>query len=75
MAKKKNLMEWGSFAYTVMPFGLNNSPAMLSRIFVTSFKDFIHNFLEVYLDDWMVFNLLKDHMQVLWLMLDRCRWI
>jgi hypothetical protein len=39
---------------------------------IVAFKDFMHKFLEVYLDDWMVFNLLKEHMQVLWLILDRC---
>jgi hypothetical protein len=65
--------EWGSFAYTVMPFGLKNAPAVFSRIVVTTFKEFIHKFLEVYLDDWTMFSLLKEHMQALRLMLDRCR--
>jgi hypothetical protein len=50
-------MEWGSFSYTMMPFGLKNAPTVFSRIMVTTFKDFIHKFLEVYLDDWMVFIL------------------
>jgi hypothetical protein len=65
--------EWGSFQYTVMPFGLKNAPAIFSRVVVASFKDFIHKFLEVYLDDWTMFSLLKDHVAVLRLMLDRCR--
>jgi hypothetical protein len=54
-------------------FGLKNAPAMFSRVVVATFKEFIHKFLEVYLDDWDVFNLLKDHIEVLRLMLDRCR--
>jgi hypothetical protein len=54
------------------PFGLKNSPAVFSQIVVTTFKEFIHKFLEVYLDDWTVFSLLKEHMQALRLMLDRC---
>ena len=37
--------EWGCFQYTVMPFGLNNAPTIFSRVVVTSFKDFIQNFL------------------------------
>jgi hypothetical protein len=65
--------EWGSYQYIVMPFGLNNSPFIFSRVVVASFEDFIHKFLEVYLDDWTVFSLLKDHVEVLILMLDRCR--
>jgi hypothetical protein len=34
---------------------------------------YIHGFLEVYLDDWIVFSSLKEHMQALRLMLDRYR--
>jgi hypothetical protein len=56
-----------------MPFGLKNALAIFSRVVVASFKDFIHKFLEVYLDDWKMFSLLKDHVEVLRLMLDRCR--
>jgi hypothetical protein len=48
-------------------------PHFFSRIVVTTFKEFIHKFLEVYLDDWTMFSLLKEHMQALHLMLDRCR--
>jgi len=43
--------EWGCFQYTVMPFGLNNAPAIFSRVVVAAFKEFIHKFLEVYFDD------------------------
>jgi transposase InsO family protein len=38
------------------------------------FKEFIHQFLEVYLDDWTVYGLLKDHVEVLRLILERCRY-
>jgi hypothetical protein len=55
-----------------MSFGLKNAPAIFSRVVVAAFKYFIHNFLEVYLDDWTMFILLKDHVEVLRLMLDRC---
>jgi hypothetical protein len=40
---------------------------------VATFKEFIHKFLVVYLDDWTMFILLQDHIEVLQLMLDRCR--
>jgi hypothetical protein len=48
-------------------------PVVFSRVVVATFKEFIHKFLEVYLDDWTMFSLLKDHIEVLRLMLDRCR--
>jgi hypothetical protein len=65
--------KWGSYKYIVMPFGLKNAPAIFSRVVVATFKDFIHKLLEVYLDDWTIFSLLKDNVKVLKLMLDRCR--
>jgi hypothetical protein len=34
------LIEWGSFQYTVMPFGLKNSLAIFSRVVVEAFKEF-----------------------------------
>jgi hypothetical protein len=52
---------------------LNNAPAIFSRVVVASFKDFIHKILEVYLDEWAMFSLLKDHVEVLRLILDRWR--
>jgi hypothetical protein len=73
--KKKTtfITEWGSFAYNVMPFGLKNAPAVFSRIVIASFREFIHKFIEVYMDDWMVYSLLKEHVALLRLMFDRCR--
>ena len=55
-----------------MPFGLKNASAILSRIVVSSFKDFIHRFLEVYFDDWTVFGKVRDHIENLRMMLERC---
>jgi len=53
--------EWGSYQYIVIPFGLKNAPTIFSRAVVTTFKELIHKFLEVYLHDWTVLILLKDH--------------
>ena len=63
--------EWGSYQYTVMPFGLKNTLAIFSRAFIASFKEFIHQFLEAYMDESTVYCLLKDHVEVLRLMLER----
>jgi len=43
--------KWGCFQYIVMRFELKNAPAIFSRIVITSFKEFIHKFLEVYFND------------------------
>jgi hypothetical protein len=64
--------EWGSYQYTVMSFGLKNAPKIFSKVVIATFKEFIHQFLEVYLDDWTVYSLLKDHVGVLRMMLEIC---
>jgi hypothetical protein len=66
-------IEWGCYQYTIIPFGLKNAPMIFSKVVVETFKLFIRKFLEVYLDDWTIFSLLKDHVEILRLMLDKCR--
>lgn len=66
------MIEWGSYAYHMMSFGLKNVPAIFSWIVIIAFKDYIHRFLEVYMDDWIVYNLLKKHISLLRVMFDRC---
>jgi len=66
-------IEWGSYQYTVMPFGLENALAIFSRVVVAKFKGYIHKFLKVYFDDWTVFGLLKRYVTSLRLMLEICR--
>jgi hypothetical protein len=42
--------EWGSYQYIVMPFGMKNAPAIFSRVVIAAFKEFIHQFLEIYME-------------------------
>jgi hypothetical protein len=64
-------IEWGSYQYTVIPFGMKNSPTIFSRVVVEAFKEFLHKFLEAYFDGWIVFSLFKNHIECLTLMLDK----
>jgi len=73
MSKTTFTIEWGSFQYIVMSFGVKNALMIFSSVVVTTFKKFIHKFLEVYFDDWTIFGLLKKHVSSLRLMLDICR--
>jgi hypothetical protein len=56
-----------------MPFGMKNAPPILSRVVIATFKEFIHYFLEVYMNDSTIHILIKEHVEVLKLMLERCR--
>ncbi|KAI5078022.1 hypothetical protein GOP47_0007846 [Adiantum capillus-veneris] len=46
--------EWGIFAYRVIPFGLTNALATFQRLMSHAFKEYLSNFLEVYMDDLCV---------------------
>ena len=65
-------LEWGCFQYRVMPFGLKNAHVIFSMILVAAFKYFIHKFIEVYSDEWMVFGLINYHIKSLRMMLEWC---
>jgi len=56
-----------------MYFWLKDAPIVFSILFVAAFREFIHKFLEVYLDDCIVFIVLKDHIETMWLFLDSYR--
>lgn len=43
---------------------------IFSPIVVAAFKEYVHKFLEVYLDDWTIFGLVKHHVASLCLMLN-----
>ena len=46
--------------------------AIFLRIVIAALREYIHKFLEVYFDDWIVFGLIRSHVENLRLMLDTC---
>ena len=67
-------IEWGIFAYRVMPFGLTNAPATFQRLMSHAFKEYIRDFLEVYMDDLCIHsNKRAKHVEHLKLIFEKCR--
>jgi hypothetical protein len=66
-------IEWRSYQYKVIPFGLKNALAIFSRVVFEVFKEFLHKSLEAYFDDSFFFCILQNHIECLRLMLDKCR--
>jgi len=53
---------YGLFEYTVMPFGLCNAPGTFQYYMNDTFRDFLDEFLVVYLDDMLIYlDNLKEH--------------
>ena len=53
---------YGLFEYMVMPFGLCNAPGTFQHYLNDTFRDFLDEFLMVYLDDMLIYSdTLKEH--------------
>ena len=53
---------YGLFEYNVMPFGLCNAPGTFQHYMNDTFRDFLDEFLVVYLDDMLIYSKnLKEH--------------
>jgi hypothetical protein len=53
---------FGTYEFTVMPFGLCNAPATFQRLMDTVFYDVTWNFVLVYMDDIIIFSkTAEDH--------------
>jgi hypothetical protein len=46
----------GTYSYKVLPFGLCNSPTTFQRVVVGIFVDLIHDCVEVYMDEFIVYG-------------------
>lgn len=51
MEKTTFITQWGTYCYTVMPFGLKNAGATYQRTATTLLHDMMHKEVEVYVDD------------------------
>lgn len=65
---------WGSYAYTVLPFGLCNAPATFQRVVLSIFSNLIHDCMKVYMDNFIVYgDYLEDSLIDIEKVIDRCR--
>src|SRR5436190_1033665 len=65
---------YGLFEYTVMPFGLCNAPGTFQHYMNDTFREFLDEFLVVYLDDLLIYSdTLKEHKRHVRKVLERLR--
>ena len=54
--------DWGTYAYTVMPFGLCNAPATFQRVMTQAFQKYLRISMEIFLDDFCTFSSREEHL-------------
>ena len=52
--------EWGIFAFRVMPFGLTNAHATFQRLMTHAFREYLREFLDIYMDDLCIYSLIRE---------------
>jgi len=67
------ILEWGAYAYNIMPFSYVNALATFLKMVTKTFKEYLNKFMQVFLDDFSVYGSKKDHLGQLQKCLEECR--
>ena len=65
--------EWGVFVAVVMMFGLKTAPTTFQRVIQEIFGEYIPTFMQVFLNDFVVYSRKSEHFEHLRLCLEKCR--
>ncbi len=44
-----------------MPFGMKNEPPTYERVVTKAFKEYLDNFIKIFLDDFTLYNDMESH--------------
>jgi hypothetical protein len=53
---------WGAFIWKVMLFGVKNGPQTYQRVVTKTFKEYMENFMKIFLDDFTVYSDMESHL-------------
>jgi hypothetical protein len=56
-----------------MPFGLKNGPPTYQRAITKAFREYLDNFMKIFLDDITVYSDMESHLQNLRLCFQKCK--
>ncbi len=67
------VIDWGAFIWKVMSFGVKNGPPTYQRVVTKTFKEYLDNFMKIFLNDFIVYSDMESHLQKLRLCFQKCR--
>ncbi len=67
------ISNWGTYAYSIMPFGLCNVSTTFQKVVTKTFKEYLNKFMQVFLNDFNVYGSKKYHLGQLQKYLEECK--
>jgi len=59
------VIDWGAFVWMVMLFGAKNGPLTFQRIISRAFREYLDQFMKIFLDDFIVYSDMESHLMKL----------
>jgi hypothetical protein len=56
-----------------MSFGMKNGPPTYKITITKTFREYLDNFMKIFMDDFMVYNDMESHLQKLIICFQKCR--
>ncbi len=54
--------DWGDFIWKVILFGLKNGPPTYQRTITKTFREYLDNFMKIFLDDFTMYSDMESHL-------------
>ncbi len=62
-----------AFVWVVIPFRVKNEPLTFQQIVIKTFCEYIDVFMKIFLDNFMLFNNLSTHLEILFFNFFKCK--
>ncbi len=69
----RKMANWGVFIWKVMSFGLKNGPSTYQRAITKAFKEYLDNFMKIFLNDFTMYSDMESHLHKLKLCFQKCK--
>jgi hypothetical protein len=55
--------DWGAFIWKGMSFGVTNGPPTYQKVVTKAFRDYLDNFMKIFVGDFIVYSDMESHLQ------------
>jgi hypothetical protein len=64
---------WGMFIWRAMLFGVKNGLLTFQKIVTKAFREYLDNFMKIFLDNFLIYCGMETHLQKLRLCFQKCK--